>query len=172
MDPNSSLISNSQIINNNNSSGDASININLNNSKENKEQKILEAKLMISMKNYEKYSERFKEMIKKRETLMTKYSDNGVKDFHYEYLESILKAHNLKLFIIENRVKEKLNNNISDIKENYISVLEEQLKIRDDLIKKTTSNNLMDDINVADHFEFPFPKYYFAQTCLIVKIIR
>ena len=50
---NNTVISNSQMININNSVGDTSININLTNSKENKEQKILDATILIAMKNSE-----------------------------------------------------------------------------------------------------------------------
>jgi len=100
------------------------------------QQKDLEAKLALTFKNCEKNLEKFKEMQKIREALMLTYNKNGIKDFHYEYLQSIIKAHNLKIFIIENRFKEKFNYIVSEVKENYISLLEGQLKIRDDLIKK------------------------------------
>lgn len=139
---NSLEISNSQMINNN-SSGD--VTINLTNIKENKDIQVLEGKLVLMKRSLEKCSENFKELVKKREFLLNSYSKNGVKDFYFEYLQSILKAHNLKLFIIENRFKEKFNNNMIEIKENYISVLEDQLKIRDDLIKKNNISNLFEN---------------------------
>lgn len=122
---NNSLISNIPTIN-------PSVN---NNNEAAAQQKELETKMQIAKKNWEKNFDKFKEMQKKREALMHTYNKNGIKDFHYEYLQSIIKAHNLKIFIIENRFKEKFNYVISEVKENYISVLEGQLKIRDDLIK-------------------------------------
>lgn len=98
--------------------------------------KDLEGKLATFKKNWEKIIQNNKEMLKKRDLLMNQYIKNGIRDFHYEYLESMLKAHNLKLFIIENRFKEKFNNIAGKVKEDYISLLEGQLKIRDNLIKK------------------------------------
>jgi len=109
------------------------------------QQKELEGKLALQKKNWEKNLEKFKEMQKKREQMVSTYNKNGIKDFHFEYLQSIIKAHNLKIFIIENRFKDKFNYVVSEVKENYISVLEGQLKIRDDLIKKQNVSLPSDD---------------------------
>lgn len=129
------IYTNSNTNNNNNSSNNNLIN----------NQKELEAKLALMKKNCDENIERFKEYVKKRDQLMNTYFRNGIKDFHFEYLQSILKAHNLKLFIIENRFKDRFNYVMNEVKENYISVLEGQLKIRDDLIKKQNISYTNDD---------------------------
>ena len=100
--------------------------------------KETEGKIIHMKKTLEKNIEKFKEMSKKRDQLLNTFIKNGMKDFHYEYMQSIIKAHNLKIFIIENRFKEKCNFALSEVKENYIIVLEDQLKIRDNFIKKQT----------------------------------
>lgn len=85
-------------------------------------------------------NEKFKELVKKREQLMNNYYKFGIKDFYYEYLLSITKAHNSKLFLIENKFKEKFNKALSEIKENYINELENQVRLRDHILRKQGVN--------------------------------
>jgi len=86
-------------------------------------------------KSHERNSEKLAEMFKKREYMLNLYIKNGIKDFYFEYLKSILKSHNLKLYIIDNKFKEKFNFSLIEAKEDYISNLENQLKFRDDIFK-------------------------------------
>ncbi len=120
------------------------------------QQKELEGKYAYLKKNWENNSEKFKEMQKKRDQMMTTFNKNGIKDFHYEYLQSLIKAHNLKIFIIENRFKEKFNYIVSEVKQNYISVLEGQLRIRDDLIKKQNVPLSTDELKSLDQIKNEF----------------
>jgi hypothetical protein len=111
-------------------------NSNINNSLLSNNLKEKENKLSILKKNFDKYTEKFKELAKKREGLMNNFYKMGIKDFYFEYLQSIMKAHNAKLFIIENKFKEKFNNAINIMKENYISELENQVRLRDTILSK------------------------------------
>ena len=107
--------------------------------------KELEGKQILLKKTLEKNVENFKELLKKRDQLLNTYFKNGIKDFHYEYLKSLIKAHDLKIFIVENRFKEKFNYVIGEVKENYITILEDQLNIRDNLIKKQNVEKSSED---------------------------
>ncbi len=99
------------LINQNNSvigGGNIQININENNNYESssiireKENQLGKLK-----KSFERNSEKLSEMFKKREMLLNIYLKNGIKDFHFEYLKSLVKSHNLKLYIINNKLKDK-----------------------------------------------------------------
>lgn len=95
-----------------------------------------EAKLASLKKAWEKNVEKLKELAKKRDHMMNNFYKSGIKDFYFEYLQSILKAHNAKLFIMENRFKEKFNNAVNSVKESYIAELENQVRFRDAIIAK------------------------------------
>ena len=74
---------------------------------------------------------------------MNNYFKLGIKDFYFEYLQSLLKTHMSKLFILENKFKEKYDLAVASVKEGYIQELENQLRLRDEIIKKQNydSNN-------------------------------
>jgi hypothetical protein len=95
-----------------------------------------ENKLLFLKKNYDVNVAKFNSLSQKRETMMNNYFKLGIKDFYFEYLQSILKAHNAKIYIIENKYKEKFNAALASVKECYINELENQVRLRDEIIKK------------------------------------
>ncbi len=86
-------------------------------------------------KSNERNSEKLTELYQKREVLLNLYIKYGIKDFYFEYLKSLVKSHNLKMYIIDNKIKDKLNNSVIEVKEDYISNLENQLRFRDEIFK-------------------------------------
>jgi len=86
-------------------------------------------------KSHERNSEKLSELFTKREFLLNLYLKNGVKDFYFEYLKSSVKSHNLKLYIINNKIKDIYNYSVIEVKEDYIVNLENQIKFRDDIFK-------------------------------------
>lgn len=94
-----------------------------------------EHQLIKLKKSHERNSEKLAEMFNKREILLNLYLKNGVKDFYFEYLKSLVKSHNLKMYIIDNKIKDKYNYSVIEVKEDYIVNLENQLKFRDDIFK-------------------------------------
>lgn len=90
-------------------------------------------------KNFDRNTTRFNEMQQKKDILLNIYAKNGIKDYQFEYLKSLVKNQNFKYYITESKEKDKLNASLLDVKEDYISLLENQLKLRDEVI---TKNNL------------------------------
>ena len=86
-------------------------------------------------KSFDRNSNRLADMFKKREVYLNLYFKNGIKDFYFEYLKSMVKSHNLKIYIIDNKFKDKYNNSVIEVKEDYIVNLENQLKYRDEIIQ-------------------------------------
>jgi hypothetical protein len=78
-------------------------------------------------------------MMKKKEILLNIYAKNGIKNYQLEYLKSLVKLQNYKFYVNEAKEKDKFYKNIIDVKRDYINDLENQIKIRDEVINK---NNL------------------------------
>ena len=102
---------------------------------------IMEKELFLGKlkKSYERNSIRFSEMMQKKEILLNIYAKNGIKDYQFEYLKSLIKAHNFKFYVTESKEKDKLSTNLLEIKEDYIKKLEKQVRLRDEIMNK---NNL------------------------------
>ena len=141
------LIYNNSVINQS-SSHNTNTEVNLDYSNVNNTNNLLKEKeffLEKFQKNFERNFLRISEMQKKRDVMLNIFQKNGVKDFYFDYLKSLVKSHNLKIFILENKFKEKFSNFISEIKENYIGNLENQLKFRDEMVTKNKVEFLSDE---------------------------
>lgn len=107
-------------------------------------------------KSYERNSIKFAELLQKREIMLNIYQKNGIKDYQYEYLRSLIKSQNLKFYINEFKEKDKFNCNLLDVKEDYINLLENQVKIRDDVIIKNNLDIVFeenDEIKTLDYIK-------------------
>jgi hypothetical protein len=96
-------------------------------------------------KNWEKDTEKLRDMTKKREVMIQGFYKSGVKDFYYEYVQMMLKNHHTKMNLLDNTFDLRLNQAVFVNKETYIQELENQIKIRDDFLKQKGYNIIDDD---------------------------
>lgn len=136
------IILNNNNLSNNNENNSTSARLKSSNIKE-KEVKLVGLKRL-----YDINLNKFKELQTKREAMMNNFYKMGIKEFHFEYLQSILKAHVLKLSLVENKFKEKFSVALASIKESYIAELENQVKLRDAIIRRQGLN-----LNAFEHEE-------------------
>jgi hypothetical protein len=96
-------------------------------------------------KNLESFQEKLRNLINKRTSLISSFFKLGVKDFYFEHLQTLLKTHNAKLILIENKYKERVHESLISNRDSHIRELEEQIRLRDEVIKKEginiTNNN-------------------------------
>jgi kinesin family protein 18/19 len=97
-------------------------------------------------KKIENTKDKLKQYSKKRGEMMTQWnkSNNSANDLQTKYLNSIIKEQNIKLYQIENKIKENYNVEVVNNKESYINDLENQIKIRDQILNK---NRLMEELS-------------------------
>jgi hypothetical protein len=91
-------------------------------------------------KTLETFQEKLKILTNRRTTLMNSYFKLGIKDFYFEHLQTLLKTHNSKLLLIDNKYKEKVQESLIGNRDSHIRELEEQIRLRDEVIQKEGIN--------------------------------
>ena len=77
---------------------------------------------------------------KRREKMASHWYKKGLKDFYVDYLQNIQRNHKSKLIILVTKVKERVNLMKISNKDILIKELENQLKLRDNIIKNNNIN--------------------------------
>lgn len=111
---------------------------NLKMQKESKENNTDNESIKLISKSIDSTKDKLKTYSRKRDGMMSQWNktNNNPNDIQTKYLNSILKEHNIKILQIENKIKENYNFEVVNNKDSYITELELQIKIRDDLINK------------------------------------
>ena len=120
---------------------------------------------LVSLKNsIERKTNKLKLLFKRREEILSCIKEKcNSNELYLNYLDYKTKTQNSKIYILDNQNKEKYTNTFLEGKENYIQELENQLLLRDEILKNKNMTNhygLKELTEIKNEYNYNLPIIY------------